>query len=157
VINCTAGTHVVGPDDGEIPPGRLTSVHVRAGMTKARTLTSPVAFDSSLLVPDVKVKNIATGEEQTFSVHGLALGINTAFAEGAFYEQPPLAGYYYYCDRIDADIVTMYLVESFQFGQLIQFKYTAKVETAKFYIPVSDKAVIQRLQRRLARLKRTAA
>jgi hypothetical protein len=156
VINCTFGMHVVGPDDGEIPLEPLTSVHVRAGMIKARTLTSPAAFDISLLSPDVKIKNVATGEEQTFSVHGLPLGIDTVFTEGAFYEQPPLAGHYYYCDRIDGDVVTIYLVESFQVGQLIQCKYTAKAEMAKFYIPVSDKAVIQRLQRRLNQLKQTA-
>lgn len=156
VIKCTSGVHVVSPDDGEIPLEPLDSVHIRAGMIKARTLTSPAAFDTSLLSPDVKITNVGTGEEQTFSVHGLPLGIDTIFTEGAFYEQPPLAGYYYYCDRIDGDLVTIYLVESFQLGQLIQCKYTAKAETAKFYIPVSDKAVIQRLKRRLNQLKQRA-
>src|ERR1022692_3466158 len=97
VIPCPSGTRVIGPDDGEIPLKPLASVHVRAGMTKAHVLTGPVMFDPYLLVPDVKVRNVATGEEKTFSQHGLSLGFNTAFAEGTFYEQPLLATYYY-CD-----------------------------------------------------------
>lgn len=131
-IDCPLGTCVTGPDDDEIPLGPLASVHVRAGISEARTLTSPVMFDTYLLVPDVKVHNVATGEEKTFSPHDLALGVNTVFAEGTFYEQPSLGGSYYYCDRIQEDCVILYLVESFQNGQLIQAKYAAKPENANF-------------------------
>jgi hypothetical protein len=152
VIGCPSGTRVIAPDDGEIPLKPLACVHVRAGMTKAKTLTGPVMFDPYLLVPDVKVRNVATGEEKSFSQHGLALGVNTAFAEGKFYEQPQLA-MYYYCDRIKADVASLYLVESFQLGHLVQAELTVKTEYAKLYVPVSDQAVIQRLQRRLDRLK----
>src|ERR1039458_6733402 len=83
---CPPGTRVVGPADEEVPLKPLASVHVRAGMPKAHVLTCPVMFDPYLLVPDVKVRNVATGEEKTFSQHGLSLGFNTAFAEGTFYE-----------------------------------------------------------------------
>jgi hypothetical protein len=44
--------------------------------------------------------------------------------------------------------------ESFQMGSLMQSKFTAKIENAKFYVPVSDKTTIKRLDRRLAELKR---
>lgn len=121
-------------------------------MKTARVLTSPVAFETHLLVPDVKLHDIATGEVTTFSRHDLPLGLNTTFAVGTFYEQPIIAAYYY-CDEINSGLASIYLVESFQVGNLIQAKFTASVENAKFYIPVSDKAVLQRLQRRLDRLK----
>ncbi|HEV2378378.1 MAG TPA: hypothetical protein VG206_01130, partial [Terriglobia bacterium] len=152
VIACPAGTRVIGPADGEIPLKHLDRVHVRAGTAKAKAVTGPVMFDPYLLVPDVRVQNVATGEEQTFSRHSLALGLNTVFARGEFYEQPTLATYYY-CDDIAGDLAKLYLVESFQLGRLIQAEFTVKTENAKFYVPVSDKAVIQRLRRRLDRLK----
>ena len=152
VISFLSGSCVIAPDDGEIPLKPLARVHVRAGLTKARTIRAPVVFDPYLLVPDVKVRNVATGEENTFSQHDLAIGVDTAFIEGKFYEQPPLATYYY-CDRIEGDIASLYLLESFQCGILVQAQFTQKTKCAKFYVPVSDPVVIERLQRRLERLK----
>jgi hypothetical protein len=153
-ICCRDGTRVAGPDDGEFPLRPLARVHVRAGITEARVLTSPVAFETHLLVPGIKVKNLATGEESTFSRQGLPLGINTEFSVGTFYEQPIISAFYY-CDAIDGDTATIYLVESFQTGNLIQAKLTVKTENSKYYIPVSDTAVIGRLLSRLERLKGT--
>jgi len=152
VISCPAGTRVTDPDDGEIPLKPLASIHVRAGMTRAKTLRGPVMFDPYLLVPDLKVRNVATGEEKTFSQDGLKLGFNTTFTASAFYEQPRLA-HFYYCDHIEGDIATLYLVESFQLGRLIRAKLAVKTGYANLYVPVSDKATLQRLQRRLAELK----
>ncbi len=152
VITCRPGTRVAGPDDGEYPLRDLARIHVRAGMTKARVLTSPVAFETHLLVPDVKVKDVATGEEHTFSRHGLPIGIDTQFSKGSFYVQPALSAFYY-CDAINGDSATIYLVESFQTGNLFQAVVTIRVDNAKFYLPVSDENVIRRLQRRLERLK----
>ena len=121
-------------------------------MTRAQGLTGPVMFDPYLLVPNVRVRNVATGEEKTFSQDGLKLGFNTAFALGAFYEEPRLANFYY-CDHIEDDFATLYLVESFQLGRLIRAKLAVKTEYANLYVPVSNKATLQRLQRRLAELK----
>src|SRR5690348_2466822 len=58
VLVCPSGTRVTGPDNDDIPLRPLACVHVRVGMSKARTLTSPVMFETYLLVPDVKVQNL---------------------------------------------------------------------------------------------------
>jgi hypothetical protein len=152
IIPCPVGTRVIEPDDGEIPLKSLASIHVRAGMTRAKTLRGPLMFDPYLLVPDLKVRNVATGEEKTFSRDGLKLGFNTTFTAGTFYEQPRLA-YFYYCDHVEGDTATLYLVESFQLGRLIRAKLAVKTEYANLYVPVTDKASIQRLQRRLSEVK----
>jgi hypothetical protein len=154
IISCRPGTCVAGPDDGEFPLRLLARVHVRVGMTNARVLTSPVRFETHLLVPGVKVKNVATGEVNKFSRQRLPLGVNTEFSKGTFYEQPSISAFYY-CDGVKDNTATIYLVESFQTGELIQAQLAVNTENARFYIPVSDKAVIQRLQRRLDRLKHT--
>jgi hypothetical protein len=90
------------------------------------------------------------------SQDGLELGFNTAFAAGAFYEQPRRA-HFYYCDHVAGDIATLYLVESFQLGRFIRAKLQVKTEYANLYVPVTDKAILQRLQRRLAELKDSEA
>jgi hypothetical protein len=152
VITCRPGTRVVAPDDGEFPLRPLARIHVRAGMTRARLVTSPAPFEMHLLLPDVKVTTIASGEEATFHRHGLPLGIDTSFAEGTFYEDPNLAAFYY-CDRLDGGLAFMYLVESFQAGSLIQAHFSCPTENSKYYVPVKDNAILQRLQRRLDNLK----
>jgi Restriction endonuclease len=153
LIRCPPGTRVIGPDDGEIPLKAIACVHVKAGLTKFKLVKSSVRFDPYLLVPAVGVRNLTTGEENKFEQHGLAIGVDTKFETGRFYEQPSLASFYY-CDAIEGDIATIYLVESFQTGKLIQAKVTMKVEDAKFYVPTSDKTSIKRLERRLEALKR---
>jgi hypothetical protein len=154
IITCRPGTRVVAPDDGEFPLRPLARIHVRAGMTEAKLFASRVPFEPYLLLPNVKVTKIATGEETTFRRHDIPLGINTQFAEGVFYESPSLAAFYY-CDRLDGETAFFYLVESFQTGSLIQGRLSFSIANAKHYVPVTDKTILQRLQRRLDTLKQT--
>jgi hypothetical protein len=151
-ISCPPGTLVVGPRDGDVPLKPLACVHLRAAMTRAKTISGPVVFDPYLLVPDIMVRNLASGEERTFSQHGLRLGINNVFDEGKFYEQPQLATYYY-CDHIQGGIATLFLIESFQHGHLIQAELRVHTKYADLYVPVTDATVIQRLERRLGQLQ----
>ena len=151
-IPCPQGCRVIAPDDGEIPLKPLARVLIRAAMTEARTLTGPAMFEPYLLVPDVKVENVATGERKTFSPHDLALGVDTTFEEGRFYENPQLA-MYYYCNRIEGDTASLYLLESFQLGILVQAEIKCKTVYASHYVEVSDSRIIRRLQRRLDRIK----
>jgi hypothetical protein len=153
VVDCAAGTSVVAPDDGEIPLKPLLCVRIRSGITEARVLTGPVIYDPYLIVPDVNVRNVSTGEEKAFSQHGLAIGVNNKFVEGGFYEQPQLASFYF-CEVIRDGIARLYMVESFQHGNLIQALFTVKAEFADRYVPVQDKTTIGRLERRLDRLRR---
>jgi hypothetical protein len=152
-IALPAGAKLITPDDGEYPSKAISNLVVRVAKTSAKTLTGPVVFDPSFwLLPDVKINNLNTGETKTVSRHGLALGTAERFEPGVFYEQPQNE-YFYYCDANDGDLATLYLVESFQLGHLIQAEYTVKTKSASYYSLVSDPEVITRLKRRLARMK----
>jgi hypothetical protein len=148
VVDCPPDTQVTAPDDGEIPLKAIVRIHVKTGLVKAKTITGPVKFDPYLLVPDVKVTDVGSGEEYIFSQHNLALGIDTVFEEGRFYEQPALE-HYYYCDRIRGGIADIALNESYQHGMLLQAELKVKTKHANFYLPVTDQSVIPRLHRRL--------
>jgi hypothetical protein len=155
-IPCPAGTSVIAPENDEIPLKPLACVRIRGGLTEARGITGPVKFDPYLIMPDVKIRDVATGEEKTFSQLDLALGLNNEFSQGHFYEQPQVASYYY-CESIEGNLATLCLVESFQHGNLLQATLPVKTEYANRYVPVSDKVVIQRLERRLASYKSAKA
>jgi Restriction endonuclease len=152
VIPVMERTVVTGPQDGVIPLKQLAAIRIQTLITKARTLHGPNMVDPSFLLPNVIVQNVHTGEVRTFKYRDLALGIDNAFLPGKFYEAPEL-GYCYFCERVKDGIAEMCMVESFQHGQLIQARFTMDAKYAKMYIPVTDKTTIERLQRRLDRLK----
>ena len=147
------GTVVTGPQDGLVPLKKLAGIRIQTLMTKARALHGPNIIDPSILLPDVNVQNVNTGEVKTFKYRDLALGIDNAFSPGKFYEAPGL-GYFYFCERVrDDGIAEMWIVESFQHGQLLQAKLTMEAKYGNLYIPVTDKQTIKRLQRRLDGLR----
>lgn len=156
VIECPLDTVVIGPDDGEIALKSLDRIHVRAGIRKATVIDGPAKVDPYLFVPDVKVRNVITGQEHSFSQNRLAFGVNNAFVVGQFYEQPQVA-MYYFCESIEGQVAHLYLVESFQHGQLIQAELMMETKYADLYVPVTDTTVLQRLERRLNVLKGLAA
>lgn len=56
---------------------------------------------------------------------------------------------YYYCDSIQGDLVRWHLIESFQNGEKITATMTQEIKYSPQYIPVADKKILNRLQRRL--------
>ena len=116
-------------------------------MIKAKILVGPAMFDPYLLTPDIKVINVLSGEEQTFTQYGLELGCNTVLEVGKFYENPNLA-IYYSCEDIQEGVVTWYVIESYQLGQLVQAKFTQEAKYASYYVEVTDRDVLLRLERK---------
>jgi|SRR6185437_754707 len=146
------GAVLISSDDAEFPSKSIASVRLRVALTKAKTFRGPHRFDPSLLVPDVEVMNVSAAESTRVSRHGLALGTAERFEVGAFYEQPQLS-HYYYCDQVIGGIATIYLVESFQLGNLLQAVFTVEARFASYYTLVRDSSIVERLKRRLAEMK----
>jgi hypothetical protein len=142
---------VTGPDDGEIPLKPLERIHIRAGITKATVLDGPVKLDPYLFAPDVKVQDLATVKEEIYSQDRLRFDVNNTFVPGQFYELPQLA--MYFCKSIQGDVAHLSLIESFQHGQLIQGEFQQETKYSESYVPVTPKATIERLQRRLRVIK----
>lgn len=86
-------------------------------------------------------------------LHDIPLGFDESVEPGRFYELPHLCNRYY-CEKIEGDLVTWTLVESYQHGHLVQATLTQKLKYAKYYVPVTDNKVKSRLEVMLARLKR---
>ena len=57
---------------------------------------------------------------------------------------------YYYCDRITGNLVHWDLIESFQNGDLISATIRQDIKWSPKFIPVTDKTILARLQRRLS-------
>lgn len=93
----------------------------------------------------------------TAKLNDIPLGFDTAVALGRFYELPTLCNRYY-CEKIENELVTWVLVESYQYGVLAQCRLQQKLAFGKHYVPVADEVVTRRLQRMLDHyLKRPGA
>jgi len=86
------------------------------------------------------------------SSQDLALGFDTKFEHGKFYYNPILE-FFYYCDSIEDGTVKMYLIESYQHGQLVQAQFTFSTKFSNRYIEVTNEKEIERLEKLLNRMK----
>ena len=82
----------------------------------------------------------------------IPLGFNAPAEPGKFYELPSMF-HRYHCDKIDGELVTWTLLESYQHGHLIQATFTQKRKYAEHYVEVTDSSILDRLRSMLARLR----
>lgn len=82
----------------------------------------------------------------------LPLGYDSAVQPGYFYEQHSMFNRFF-CEKIEGDLVTWTLVESYQHGQLFQATFTQKIKYSCNYVQVTDSKILERLKKMLARLK----
>lgn len=95
-------------------------------------------------------KLIAKGKDFTIS-RTLGPGENsriydTVFQESKYYYIPEL-DFSYLCEKIDATIATLFLVESYQHGQLFQARITQHVKYSIYYLKIDDPEEIKRLKK----------
>lgn len=139
---------VTPPDDYYFPAGKLNKIKCTIRLTEVRLLSGNTRIEPTALQHPVIYKNALTKEELVFRLDQLPLG-DRHIKVGSFYmAMHPLM--YYYCEKVEHELVTWILVESFQNGEKIQGKFTQKIKYANLYITVRDKKTLERLQRRLA-------
>lgn len=74
----------------------------------------------------------------SFQIQDLELGFDTKLESGKFY-LAQRTGFYYYCRIIEDEIVTLDLVESYQYGTLLQaVRMQQEIKYQKNYIEVLD-------------------
>lgn len=78
----------------------------------------------------------------------LELGFDTKVIPGKFYTSPSIHTYCY-CLSIENDIITWILVESYQHGNLLQATMKMNIEFSCYYVEVTDRKKLDRLQRLL--------
>ncbi len=122
---------------------------VPAVIVKGRTLDQFLLNQSN---KTLKLKNAINEKEKTFSLKDLHPGFDTKLEAGKYYHNPKL-DFYYYCETIKDETAYVYVVETYQHGRLIQMYGPMDISNAKDLIEVSDKSVLKRLKKRLAKLK----
>jgi hypothetical protein len=143
--------HLIPPDEYFLNSGKTREIKLVVRGIEAVLLSSNATVELTTAKSKVRYANLATGEHTEVPAHQLPVG-GDSFRVGAFYfTYEPLI--YYYCDRIDGDIAQIYLVESFQSGELLQAHFKLSTKYSRFYIELTDRRIITRLEARLRKLK----
>lgn len=146
---------ILPPDEYFFPRGRIADIRMKIVGRMARPLTGNVLMETTMFRSPVVYTNATTGEVTELTLEQLPLN-NEPLQEGNFYFQfNPLR--YFYCAKIEGSIVTWEMIESFQCAELIRGTFQADAVYGAFYIPVSDRKIIQRLERRLDDYRRLRA
>jgi hypothetical protein len=83
----------------------------------------------------------------------LNVGFDTKMKAGSFYANH--MGFHYYCDKVEGNQMWLYLVESYQHGELFQTgEFAARLEYAQCYVEVTDRKDVERLTVLLSTLKK---
>lgn len=135
------------PDTYFFPPGLLDRVELSVAGRMGRLLSGNIEIEPSSFRSPVLYSNVLTGEVTQYSLDQLPLNSDSIQPEHFYFQAHPLR--YFYCSSIEENSVTWQLIESFQRAQLIRGSYTQDVKYGAFYVPVTDKAILRRLEGRL--------
>ncbi|UCI28007.1 restriction endonuclease [Mesorhizobium sp. B2-8-5] len=130
------GRAVISPDTYFVRSGIVAAIEAEIVRIRARVLDADVRVELSAVSAQVSYENVLTGQKFETDLSTLPLG-GTSFEAGKFYFlYHPLR--YYYVDEVVGDRITLYLVESFQDGELIAAIMETNVKHSVFYIPLTD-------------------
>ncbi len=99
----------------------------------------------------VVMDNILNGTTEKIKLTDIEHGFDTKVKEGYFYVSPQ-SGQTYFCEKIEGDLVTWWLVESYQHGQRIDIRFTQELEYSKYYKEILDEKIIKRLRKSINEL-----
>jgi hypothetical protein len=136
------------PDDLAFPAGTVRLIRYRILGRMGRPIRGNIKIEPTSFSQEVIYTNVITDEVMRFNIGSLPLGVKRVQPGSFYFNYFPLR--YYYCESIKRNKATYHLIESFQSGEL--FRATGLVQDVKYsyyYIPVSDKPTLNRLQTRL--------
>jgi hypothetical protein len=89
-------------------------------------------------------RNERTEETTTINAEDIRLGFDTKLEAGTFYYQP--VPRFYYCESIEKNGALMFLIESYEHGQLVQAKAIVPFCDAGDFLELTDQKEIERLR-----------
>ncbi|WP_299146013.1 restriction endonuclease [uncultured Tateyamaria sp.] len=139
------------PDEFFFPAGNLKAIEFDTIGVLGVPLTGNTAIESSALSYPVQYRNLKTGSAFEADIATIPVGPDTLRVGEFYFGYHPLR--YYYCDGYEGSLMRLYLVESFQMAELVQAIMRQEAKYSYFYIQVTDKKIINRLKKRLDKMK----
>jgi hypothetical protein len=153
VLALPKGTSAAIPYEAELEPEGIKFCYklTKAFIPKAPTLDTHVLEGIGTFY---ELTDEAGNVVRKLTAQEVNLGFDTKLESGKFYFTPSLHNYYY-CEKIENNLAHFILIESYQFGMLLQARLVLETKYSAHYVEVTDKKRLERLNRMLAHFLRT--
>jgi hypothetical protein len=94
-------------------------------------------------------KNVLNDETFIIDPATLAGSNDTELVAGKFFTQPTLKEFYYYCDGVNDEKATMFLLHSVQHGKLVRMQLSVNVSTSGDYLELTDRKGLLKVKKLL--------
>jgi len=150
-VPLASGTKLRQPHGEDVPVDEMlfTCSFIELAVTKQPGLDNHIRQGISTRV---ELRDAAGKVQHRSRLVDLPLGYDAPVQPGHFYELPSMFNRYY-CEKIEGNLVTWTVVESYQHGHLFQATLTQKIKYSSHYVEVIEPKVLARLKEMLARLK----
>ena len=149
-IVLASAQRITPPDEFFYPAGELAEIECEVKGDYGRPIEGNVRIDPGAFAPLVIYKNVVTGEELSFPMHMLPLGEGSVEPSHFYFLENPLR--YFYCAAVKGSLVSWRLVEGFQAGELVRGDFLQEIQYARYYIPVTNSKILERLRHRLVNM-----
>jgi len=149
-INCSADS----PEEGII--NKIRSVKLNAQIVNTIPTSKPGIdpYIDQLNHTYICISNVLNGSFEKIKLSDIDHDFDTEIKEGCFYTSPS-TGLNYYCEKIEGDLITMWLLESYQHGSKIDVRFSQKIENAKGYQQIFDENLIKKLRKSLEKIPKS--
>jgi len=157
VVEFPDKTELVHPNLGARTP--IVSFSMMYQLITAGDLknTGELGIDPYLDGSIYKLENEFTNESRIIDSSKLELGFDTQLQPGKYYRNPKL-GFSYYCLKVTDEDADMVLVESYQYGQLLQATgHGHPREWWSQFVEITDKHEIARLTKLYEKYRKTTS
>lgn len=138
---------ILPPDSYFYPAGDICRIELKVAGRMSRMISGNVLIEPSMFRCPVIYTNVLTGEVSRYTLDQLPLNMGSVIPGQFYFQLHPLR--YFQCASISGDLITWRLIESFQRGQLIRATYTQDTKYGAYYVPVSNREIVERLNGRL--------
>lgn len=143
----------IPPDRYSFPSGKIAAIQFTVEIKLGHAIKSDVAIDPGVFSYPIIYTDAISKTSHNFAIHQLPLGVRQVTIGKFYFHLYPLS--YYYCRSIENGQANMYLIESFQHGELITAIATVPIVESRCLIPVTDKVIGRRLEKRLRDFQKT--
>ncbi len=153
VLEFPTGTVAVVPYEGNVRPEKIKFFYklTKAFIPKAPTVDTHVLEGIGTFY---ELTDEAGNVVRKLSAQEVNLGFDTKLEPGKFYFTPNLHNYYY-CEKIENSLAHFILIESYQFGMLLQARLVLETKYSAHYVEITDRKRVERLRKMLSSFLKT--
>lgn len=138
--NLMENTLMIDPESGE-------KIHVKEFLflywAEKLDISKEPGIDQTIFTSygmQYEYKNELNNEITLIDPTNLKIGLNTVLEAGKFYTQPQLKNFIYYCEKVEAEKIIMFLIKSIQHGRSVRMVFKLPIDSSEDFLEIKDQS-----------------